>query len=569
VRAEDCGSTGNLDIRYEIDYYADGQVERRAEGNNSSGLYPIGRHAITFYALDSCRNEGVLTMILEVIDGKSPNAIALYGLSTSLIQMAAGPMVSVPVGLFDNKSSDNCTPANRLRFSYSADPNDTLRIFNCDSIGRRVIHLFVWDEQGNSSEVITFIEVEDVDHLCPTSLHGVQLLGSIRTRNQQIVEQAEVTLEVDQVMRSARTDHRGDFEFTDVPKFRTVNIHPVCQEKIMDGISTADIIAIQSHILGLRPFSNPFDLLAADVDFSGGITSKDISLIRNMILGKTDALPHKKSFVFVNRDYPFTNALQPFSELDSCGRIQLRTREDFREVEFTAIKLGDLNQSYSHLNLDKPNPDQIALKYRLVGDYLECFPASEWTGQGFQLGLELKGWCVHAGDRMESGLPAWDANHYRISGNQIRIAYHSAEGMEGHPDVPLFRIPVEREDQQCESPVVLVSGFQSEAYSGDRVLSISRIVEEGANDPEGELLFSVYPNPFHQHLQITYHQVPGAGFYLELYDVNRRLILKDYVKIQGVSGEIKIPRNAFGCPGIYVMHLYNGKFSRHFSILPE
>ncbi|HEX5625643.1 MAG TPA: hypothetical protein VFX48_06495 [Saprospiraceae bacterium] len=569
VQAEDCGSTGNIDIRYEIDYHSDGQVDASADGNNASGLYPIGRHVITFYALDSCRNEGSLNMLLEVFDAKSPNAIAIYGLSTSLIQMAAGPMVGVPARLFDNKSSDNCTTANRLRFSYSADPNDTLRIFNCDSIGRRVIHLFVWDEQGNSSEVITFLEVEDVDHLCPTSLHGVHVLGAIRTRNHQIVGQAEVRLEVDQAMRSAQTNDSGEFEFSDVPKFRTINIHPVCQDKIMDGISTADIIAIQSHILGLKPFSNPFDLLAADVDFSGGITSKDISLIRNMILGRTDALPHKKSFVFVDRDYQFTNAGQPFSELDSCGRIVLRTREDSRAVEFTAVKLGDLNQSYSHLNLKIPHPEQIQLKYRLIDGYLECYPASEWTGQGFQLGLELKGWCVHAMDRIESTLPSWDAVNYRIDGNQIRMTYHATEGMEWHPSVPLIRIPVERENLECESPVVLVSGFQSEAYSGDRVLSISRIFEGDATEPKDELQLSVYPNPFQQHLQLKYQQLPGTGFYLELYDVNQRMLFKKYIKLQSDSGELTIPRNAFGTAGIYLMHIYNESFSRHFSIFPE
>jgi hypothetical protein len=55
-------------------------------------------------------------------------------------------------------------------------------------------------------------------------------------------------------------------------------------ENHRDGVTTADILRIQKHILGQELIRDPYELIAADVDQSGHISARDISLIRQLIL---------------------------------------------------------------------------------------------------------------------------------------------------------------------------------------------------------------------------------------------------------------------------------------------
>lgn len=59
----------------------------------------------------------------------------------------------------------------------------------------------------------------------------------------------------------------------------------------LNGVSTYDLSLISRHILGLDTFASPFQYIAADANYSGGITSFDILLLRRLILGIADTIP--------------------------------------------------------------------------------------------------------------------------------------------------------------------------------------------------------------------------------------------------------------------------------------
>ena len=75
--------------------------------------------------------------------------------------VATDGMNSLWASDFNNFSSDNCTPTSQLKFSFSSDVNDNFRTYNCDSLGKRTVELWVTDLAGNQSRAKTYVIVQD------------------------------------------------------------------------------------------------------------------------------------------------------------------------------------------------------------------------------------------------------------------------------------------------------------------------------------------------------------------------------------------------------------------------
>ncbi|MBK6823853.1 MAG: hypothetical protein IPG87_13020 [Saprospiraceae bacterium] len=86
---------------------------------------------------------------------------------------------------------------------------------------------------------------------------------------------------------------------------------------------------------------NPYKLIAADVNESKSITARDIADLRKLILGITSELSIKKSWVFVESNYKFSDPTQPWSYSDVIKVDNLKS--DLIENNFVAVKLGDIN----------------------------------------------------------------------------------------------------------------------------------------------------------------------------------------------------------------------------------
>jgi hypothetical protein len=71
-----------------------------------------------------------------------------------------------------------------------------------------------------------------------------------------------------------------------------------------DAISGYDLTLISRHILGLELFENPFQIIAADANKSGSVTTFDILELRKLILGIYQNLPNNTRWRYVP-DYCF------------------------------------------------------------------------------------------------------------------------------------------------------------------------------------------------------------------------------------------------------------------------
>ena len=116
---------------------------------------------------------------------------------------------------------------------------------------------------------------------------------------------------------------------------------------LLNGVSTYDLLLIKKHILGLEPIVNPFQIIAADANNSGSVTSFDIVTIRNLILGKPNATLPAGSWRYVP-EYCFND--QAFSDEFS----------DDDDPNTPGIQLNPFNAVWT-------NPDEANAQQRTYG----------------------------------------------------------------------------------------------------------------------------------------------------------------------------------------------------------
>ncbi|MEZ4924877.1 MAG: dockerin type I domain-containing protein [Saprospiraceae bacterium] len=112
----------------------------------------------------------------------------------------------------------------------------------------------------------------------------------------------------------------------------------------LNGVTTADLLLIQKHILGIEAITSPYKLIAADANMDGKITTFDIVLLRKLILGIITELPHKQSWRFIRKDYTLPDPGNPFNPPFNDRYIITPEQNPLpHKFEFIGVKIGDIN----------------------------------------------------------------------------------------------------------------------------------------------------------------------------------------------------------------------------------
>lgn len=138
----------------------------------------------------------------------------------------------------------------------------------------------------------------------------------------------------------ASTISDGNFTFSNIDD-GTYTLTPTLDVQASKGVSTRDIIALQKHILEIKPLQNPYQLLAGDVDNSGSISAMDMVLMRRLILGLDTRFKAVPSWRFVDASYGFKNPRSPWKEAYPVA-VRLSNLAGRAKVRFVAVKMGDV-----------------------------------------------------------------------------------------------------------------------------------------------------------------------------------------------------------------------------------
>jgi hypothetical protein len=114
----------------------------------------------------------------------------------------------------------------------------------------------------------------------------------------------------------------------------------------LNGVSTYDLVLVTAHILGVKPFTSPYQYIAADVNRDGKVTITDVVLLKKLILGISTDLPDGVSWRFIPQDYIFPDPANPIGGgFPERAVIQMSVDPIPWSFNFYGIKIGDLNNS--------------------------------------------------------------------------------------------------------------------------------------------------------------------------------------------------------------------------------
>ena len=162
-----------------------------------------------------------------------------------------------------------------------------------------------------------------------------------------ITTQAGVGLEGFEIMlnngATTQTAADGSYAFTDVPTNVTYEITPQENSGLLNGVTAFDLVLVRKHILGSAFFENVYQIIAADANNDGKVSTLDLLELRKLILGISQELPNNQSWRFVNLEETTNNDLDPFAFTESI--IIENLTSNTTNINFLGVKIGDVSSA--------------------------------------------------------------------------------------------------------------------------------------------------------------------------------------------------------------------------------
>jgi photosystem II stability/assembly factor-like uncharacterized protein len=160
-----------------------------------------------------------------------------------------------------------------------------------------------------------------------------------------------------------KTDSSGNFILTKkIPKGSKVVITPRKNEVGSNGLSTADLVEIQKHILATKTFTKSTAIIAADVNNTNSVSTADMIAIRKIILGLQDTFTNGKTWKFIPKTYQFPAWDKPWTPPYPQSITIDDLENDRININFIGIRIGDVNESVNPLLSPKTDKKQSEIR---------------------------------------------------------------------------------------------------------------------------------------------------------------------------------------------------------------
>ncbi len=276
----------------------------------------------------------------------------------------------------------------------------------------------------------------------------------------------------------------------------------------MNGVNVADATAIQQHLANIAPITDPYKLIAADVNKSNSVSAVDASIISQSILGNPSALQQfKTSWRFTPATPALTNPPWGFAE-----NAVVSNPVGNQTVNFIGIKTGDVNGTANPAGLGAGETLVLNVQDRVLEAGAEVTAEFEAGQQSdlaaFQLGLRFDPARLQFVEVQPlDGLPLTADNFglYEVAAGEIRALWSQPAGTSLAEATPLFRLKF----QALQGGVSLSEALAldedvvpAHAYNGmlaEAPVELSYQAVTGTGSPAGATdvqLLQNRPNPF-------------------------------------------------------------------------
>ncbi len=554
---DDC--TDSLDLLYlwNLDIDDDGTIDDSGQGIEFSRDFLYGEHRVFWIIEDGCGNSSSCNYKLTVRDCKNPTPYCNSSITTTIMPSAG--MIQIWAQDYDFGSYDNCTEPEDLIFSFSQDINDDNRIITCDDIVNGVAHEFtfefwVTDENGNQERCDVKFIVQDNADVCLNGTIKGKIEGRVFSQYNKYISDVELnyTASINTFSGMKITDSLGVFELEATPEYLKYVFRPHFESDPNTGVSTLDLVMIQRHILEINQFDNPYDIIASDVTGNDKVSSADLLTLRKMILGIISEWPQgTENWVFVDSSFVFPDETYPWIYPDSIVVEALLDTVD--EVNFVAIKMGDVNGSYksafraNNSKIGVRSDDQVNATIskqstsRYSSQYDIVFEDIDEMADGLQFSLRIPDDAQVVSDYINEA-------DYFIEDNILKVSWVNTH-LEDIENTPLLSIII----SDLEDKITVVQDLSPEIYL-DLIPHVITFNEDKTNSTDESQsdnthqLISVVQNPFISDL--------------ELILLEEGQVQLDVFNTQGIhifsqsaynKSEVQIEGKHFEMPGLYIL----------------
>ncbi|MCB0669648.1 MAG: T9SS type A sorting domain-containing protein [Saprospiraceae bacterium] len=566
---------------------ADGGIAGQGEGSldlaiadNFEVAVPglsTGSYTLRAIATDQCQNEGVAEYSFVISTQKKPAVVCITSLTVELTPMDIDNDGVIDTGMavvwaeeFNSSSAPACNDDSiAFYIEYlDNDGDETLDEEDADSlaIGCEVlpdafmVRMWVKSFPSGTVDYCDVMIVPQNNMMACGDISRIQsgVSGSIMTELETNVEQVNVqaTLSSGQELDFLTTS-AGAYSFASALGL-DVTVTPVKTLDPMNGISTADLITIQKHIIGKQSLKNTYREIAADVNNDQRITALDLLVLRKLILGKIDVMP-VDSWKFVNN----INGKEDYT---------IQSVNEHMRVDFTGIKMGDVNidndPSQSAGRTAKNLVLEIAnQKIERAATYEIDVTASNFRNiEGYQFTLNFDPASINVRDiKMGQALDLTDENFGldRISEGIITTSWNAAEAKNLQEDEVLFTLVVEGVTETAISNVLAVTNkiTSAEAYTGSNELLGVAVNFNGSAVEQGFALYQNRPNPFKETTAIGFVLPESSDATLTVYDVTGKVLkVVEGSYIKGYN-EVSLQKSELNATGILYYQLDSEAFT--------
>ena len=596
---DECTPDNWLNYEYKIDLYNDGDydvssgpakpgqiphdffnpyADDEKDATDASGTYPIGFHRITWFIEDGCGNVGTCDTVFQVKDCKKPTPYCKTGIIT--VVMPTSGSITIWAQDLDAGSFDNCTAQEDLIFYFNGNDKQTGFVVNCDTFVNRgatgsvQIEVEVWveDEEGNADFCRTVIEVQDPNGVCNGTSPRPAIAGKMFTEAQEYVRGVEVSLTMNNNPLSQRmTGRDGYYAFMNLSAGNDYVVDPAKNGNYLNGVSTADLVKIQRHLLGREALNSPYKIIAADANKTGTVTAGDISELRKLILGVYAELPNVESWRFVPTSHVFEDRTNPwfaggFPEVITYSDLQAQMMTS----DFYALKVGDVTGDASVngiISTVTRSGEYVTFEAKTrnftAGEEVELTlsleEARELSGYQFTLEydeavLELKDVTGHQANISEN-------NFGFIQSGLITTSWNDFGGKELEGDIFSIVFTAKASGSLSENVNLNSRITQAEAYDADLNASPVRLAFEGNASLEGFQLYQNVPNPFRNATQIQFDLPDPMPATVTIYDAMGKVVR--IIPVDGQSGQntVTVSEAELTGSGVLYYQLDAGRFT--------
>jgi len=552
-------------------------------------------HKVTWKVTDGCGNVDQCESTVMIVDKKAPTPYCV-SVSTALMQTNP-PMIELWAKDFDKGAFDNCTPQNKLYFSFDgaapiyAKVNEEhfYKVVNGESVNATAaeytqgkaykwlpasrtagkvwtsssdfnVQVSVWDEAWNTDYCTVMLRAGEPG--------GSRVSGTVATASGQGVNDVTVEFATNapEYPKSYQTIANGSYSEFHMGGFN-YTVTAAKGGDYLNGVSTLDLVLIQRHILGLQALDSNYKLIAADANNDGKVTASDLTDLRKLILGITSSLPNNSSWRFpVAGTLVLTSPVVQFTEAINITNLS----SEMTNQNFVAVKIGDVNGNVS-TSVNSPEVESrsnanvemsVAEASIAAGEVVEIpVTAANFSEvSGFQYTMNLNG-ASFVG--VQSGVLEVNANNVGvISDNVVTMSYASSEAVNATEGAVLFTLTVKADKAMKVSEMISLNSevTRAESYNGD--LKVGKVSLGVRTAPvAGIELFQNEPNPFKGMTTVSFEMPEAATATLSVYDVTGKVVaVRNINAIKGLNSEI-FTKDQLGVSGVLYYTLVSGDYT--------